>query len=164
MTKTQHGQIMDCVSYLWADEEKEGLDEWLQIINLPKLFNENRKHVVMTITTKVLDESMSAFRPQSTAKENLPHLSHISRKPEDLEMEFKTAACTELKMMLAMELCQSQTDQEGKEFVQWYKNKKTTACCIHLLYQVDQRKRTFPAIQDRQNLQRPAHRTALQGN
>ena len=42
MTKTRHSQIMDCVSYLWADEGKEGLDEWWQIVNLPKLFNENR--------------------------------------------------------------------------------------------------------------------------
>ena len=93
-------------------------------MNLPKLFNENRKHVVMTSTTKVLDESMSTFRSQSTAKGNLPHLSHISRKPEDLGTEFKTAACAELKMMLAMDLCRSRTDQQGKEFIQHYKNKK----------------------------------------
>ena len=38
MTKTRHNQIMDCVSYLWADEGKEWLDDWWQIINLPTLF------------------------------------------------------------------------------------------------------------------------------
>ena len=100
-------------------------------------------HVVMTSTTKVLDDSMRALRAQSTPKGTLPHLSHISRNPEDLGTEFKTATCAKLKMMLAMELCRSRTDQQGKEFVQCYKNKKNTACCIRLLHQVDKRKRTL---------------------
>ena len=43
---------------------------------------------------KVGEESMSAIIFRTTANGNLPHLSYIIRKPEPLEKEFKTVACS----------------------------------------------------------------------
>ena len=44
---------------------------------------------------------MSAFRPQTRKTGNLPHLSFIMRKPEDLGTEFKVTADTAMNMRLA---------------------------------------------------------------
>lgn len=41
---------------------------------------------------KVLDETMSAYRPRTTKSGTLPYLSFILRKPEPLGTEFKTLA------------------------------------------------------------------------
>ena len=41
--------------------------------------------------------------------------------------------------MLALEICRSKNDPNGREFVQKYKGKKTTACSIRLLKASDQR-------------------------
>ena len=56
-------------------------------------FNTNRHDWVAASGRKVLDESMSAWRPQTTKTGGLPHLSFILRKPEPLGTEFKTIAC-----------------------------------------------------------------------
>ena len=55
-------------------------------------FNENRRRIIQAPNIKVLDETMSAFRPQTRKFGNLPHLSYILRKPEPLGTEFKTMA------------------------------------------------------------------------
>lgn len=56
-------------------------------------YNENRINWLAASVVKVLDESMSAWRPRTTKAGGLPHLSLIARKPEPLGTEFKTVAC-----------------------------------------------------------------------
>jgi hypothetical protein len=56
--------------------------------------NKNRHDWVAASARKVLDESMSAWRPKTTKTGGLPHLSFILRKPEPLGTEFKMIACT----------------------------------------------------------------------
>ena len=52
-------------------------DEWWQIAGGIDGFNENRKRVVLADIIKILDELMSAFKPQTTKTGDLPHLTHI---------------------------------------------------------------------------------------
>ena len=72
-------------------------------------FNESQHHFIAASSTKVLDESMSACKPRTTALGDLPHISYVIRKPEPLGTEFKNAACPHLKVMLNLEI------QRGEE-------------------------------------------------
>ncbi len=56
----------------------------------------------------VLDEIMSAWRPQTTPTGGLPNVSFIPRKPEPLGTEFKTVCCGVTGVMLFVEV------QKGK--------------------------------------------------
>jgi len=67
-------------------------------------FNMNRKRHVRASLVKTMDESMSAFRPQTRSTGNLPHLSYIMRKPEDLGTEFKVVACPVTGILLYLEI------------------------------------------------------------
>ena len=66
-------------------------------------FNMARKNIYASFM-KVGDESMSAIRFRTTEKGNLPHLSHIFRKPEPLGEEFKTVACSITGVVIFVEL------------------------------------------------------------
>jgi hypothetical protein len=83
-------------------------DPWWQIRPLVDKFNENRKAKVAASVYKVMDESMSSFRPQTSKTGNLPNLSYILRKPKPLGTEFKNIVCGTTRIMLALEI------QEGK--------------------------------------------------
>lgn len=64
-------------------------DPWAQVRLLIDGFNANRKQTLAASILKVLDESMSAFRPRTSATSELPNISFILRKPEPLGTEFK---------------------------------------------------------------------------
>lgn len=70
-------------------------DPWNAVLGLVNGFNDNRAQNVAASYTKVHDESMSSYRPTTTALGGLPFLSYILRKPKPLGTEFKTCACTE---------------------------------------------------------------------
>jgi hypothetical protein len=60
-----------------------------------------------TITSSlwdILDESMSSYRPRTTATGSLPNISFIFRKPEPLGTEFKCAACPIIDTMKCLEI------------------------------------------------------------
>jgi hypothetical protein len=77
-----------------ADPNDEGAhDPWNMIMLMVEGYNANRHSWVAASIRKVLDESMSAWRPQTSKSGDLPHLSFILRKPEPLGTEFKTIAC-----------------------------------------------------------------------
>ena len=132
MKQYRFKEIKHMVSYLWVDPKKEGHNAWWQIIRVEDLLTENRKQNILSSNIKTLDESMSASRPQTLATGNLPHLSHILRKPEDLGTEFKNLACAQIYVMLCIEICRDKNDPNGKQLVDVYK-KKTTACCMRHL-------------------------------
>ena len=81
---------------MWSDASKKEQDDWWMLANLSKEFLESRKKYVQLCNIKVMDESVSTFRPQSSPTGNLPHISHILRKPENLGTELKTVACPHL--------------------------------------------------------------------
>ena len=79
-------------------------DEWAQLQGLVNDFNKTVKRNYSESDQKCLDESMSPWKPQSSATGNLPHLSYIMRKPK----EFKLVACAATGIMLHLEI------QQGK--------------------------------------------------
>jgi hypothetical protein len=89
-------------AFLWAfqdktkadPEDEENYDPWNLVLLMVDGYNANRHDWVAASIRKVLDETMSAWCPQTTKTGGLPHLSFILRKPEPLGTEFKTIACT----------------------------------------------------------------------
>jgi hypothetical protein len=75
---------------------------------------------------------MSAFEPQTRKTGNVPHLSHILRKPQDLGMELKDTACAKLLIMLAIELQRSRHDRTMTEFYA-ETGKQHSACTLRLM-------------------------------
>jgi len=94
---------------MWASPEKKPVDDWWMISSCIDDFNQNRKKQVNASFVKTMDESMSAFRPQTRATGNLPHLSFILRKPESLGTELKVIACPLTGIILFLEI------QKGRE-------------------------------------------------
>jgi hypothetical protein len=76
-------------------DAKSSGDPWYPIGLLVDGFNDNRSYNFAASYFKVLDESMSAYRPRTTQYGGLPHLSFIGRKPEPLGTEFKVSNCQE---------------------------------------------------------------------
>lgn len=85
-------------------------DPWYMISNFVKLFNENRYLKVAASNVKLLDETMSAWRPRKSKLGGLPNISFILRKPEPLGTEFKTGCCSETGIMLWMEIQRGKTE------------------------------------------------------
>ena len=112
MKKYRFKEIKRFISYSFEnlDKKEAGTDPWWQIVDLFEEFNKNRRETLASSIIMVIDESMSAYRPQTTAKGNLPHLTFCARKPEDLGTEFKTVACTETGIMKYVQLCRKRTD------------------------------------------------------
>jgi hypothetical protein len=65
-------------------ELKELGDPWWQFEDAILQFNNNRRLRVQSFPWLVVDESMSAWRPRTTATGGLPNISFIVRKPEPL--------------------------------------------------------------------------------
>jgi hypothetical protein len=138
MKKYRFLQIKKYMSHLYYNKTKENIDPWWQIIDIFDDFNETRKKRVQASNNRTCDESMAAFRPQSRATGNLPHISHIERKPEDLGIELKACACSELQIMLSLEIQRAKDDMTVDEFFSETK-KKHTACTLRLLKAASQR-------------------------
>ncbi len=74
-------------------------DPWYMISMLIEDFNNNRGKMVAASVVKLLDESMSAWRPRKSKTGGLPNISFILQKPEPLGTEFKCMACSETGIM-----------------------------------------------------------------
>jgi hypothetical protein len=75
-------------------DNDESFDPWNMVKLLVDGYNNNRHDWVAASVRKMLDESMSAFRPRTSKTGCFPNISYILRKPEPLGTEFKTIACT----------------------------------------------------------------------
>ena len=100
MTRTRFNEIRHYMAFVFADKTREGKDDWWQVLGGIDGFNENRKKTVQAPNIRVLDESMSAFRPRTTKTGNLAFLSFVLRKPEPLGSEFKTLGATLIGMWI----------------------------------------------------------------
>ena len=67
MSKHRHAQIRKYLPFIFANEtkEKEG-DPWWQVQDGIEEFNETRRTNLHSSIRKVLDESMSSFRPRTS--------------------------------------------------------------------------------------------------
>ena len=79
-----------------------------------------------------VDESMSAYRPQTTCLGNLPFLSYIMQKPEDLGTEFKVSADAVLGVMSFIEIQKGRVAISNADFVESLGH-KTAACTMRLM-------------------------------
>jgi hypothetical protein len=78
----------------WAFQDKSKDDDpWNMIMLMVDGYNASRHSWIAASARKTLDESMSAWCPQTSKAGGLPHLSFILRKPEPLGTEFKVIAC-----------------------------------------------------------------------
>ena len=80
---------------------------------------------------------MLAFCPQTMKTGDLPHISHIECKPEDLGTELKVVACPVIGMCLYLELQEGKEPMRQKEFTD--ELKVTTACTVRLVKYTMQR-------------------------
>lgn len=94
-----------------------------------KKFPQNRHANVAASFIKLVDESMSAWSPQTSKTGGLPHISFISRKPEPLGTEFKTGACSKVKIGLVLEIQENAAAMSQKE----PNNLIPTAACAYRL-------------------------------
>ena len=81
---------------------------WQQFSSAVNEFNKIRKQNITSSYKKILDEIMSAWRPQTSKNGGLLNISYIIRKPEPLGTEFKTVYCLMTSVMMYMEI------QQGK--------------------------------------------------
>jgi len=87
----------------FSDIDKSSDDPWYMVSKWIAEFNNNRAKTVAASVIKLLDETMSAWRPRKDKTGGLPNISFILRKPEPLGTEFKSMACSVtgiLKMFL----------------------------------------------------------------
>jgi Transposase IS4 len=116
MTENRFKQLRVYFAYHFAEPKSESMDPWWQLRNGINEYNNNRQQNVIASSTKVIDESMSAFRPQTTKTGNLPNLSYVERKPEDLGTEMKVVACSTMGLCLYLEIQEGKMAMREKEF------------------------------------------------
>ncbi len=92
------------MSYLFTNDSKKETDEWWPIQDKVDKYNKNRQNTILTGLLKVFDESMLAYQPQTMKTGNLPHLSHIVLKPENLGTKLKVTADCTTQMLIHLEI------------------------------------------------------------
>jgi Transposase IS4 len=132
MTRNRFREIRKWIPFLFADDKNKETDDWWQFSGAINLYNENRARRIISSTVKVLEESMSAFRPQTTKNGNLPHLSYIERKSENLGTEFKVVADSVLGCCLYLEIQKGSKLMKESELVS-PKLKVQAACTARLI-------------------------------
>jgi len=113
-----------------TEAEKKG-DEWYKIGLLVDGFNYNRKQTIASSCTYTLDESMSAFKPRTSAFGRLPNISLRQRKPRQIGTEFKDIACTVIGVILFVEIMRARLVMHKKQY--YDKFGATVACTIRLM-------------------------------
>ena len=102
MTFQRFKEIREYFPKGFENLDRKSQDDWYQIDHLVKGFNESRSKFVAAAIRKVFDESMSQWKPRTTEKGRLPHLSFVLRKPRPLGTEFKTVACAETGQFISL--------------------------------------------------------------
>ena len=123
-------QLKKYFVYAFCDSNADkSADKWWMIRGFVDGYNENREKYVASGFILILDESMSAWCPQTTKTGGLPHISFILRKPEPLGTEFKVAADSATEIFTHLEI------QEGKEPMRAKSVGRlgATASCTHRL-------------------------------
>ena len=127
MTKSRFKDIRSMIPYLFADESRKPDDSCWKFSKAVDDYNKHRADTVLASFLKVMDETMSAYRPQTTKTGTLAHLSKVDRKPEDLGTEFKVIADLATGMCLYLEIQRGKKGMSDAQFTD--KLKATSLCC-----------------------------------
>ena len=127
MTLHRFNDLKLHLPYMWADEGLKGTDDWWKIVRVFDWYAENRRRTVHASNTKLVNETMFAFRPQTQKDGNVPHLSYVQRKPENLGVKVKSCAALRPRVFLSLEIQRSKDDLNGREFLEEAQAKKTSA-------------------------------------
>ena len=119
-------QFRKMIPTIWQVADPTDTDPWCQFRGAIENFNLIRKLDIFTSEIRILDESMSAFRPRTTKLGGLPNISYILRKPEPLGTELKTSVCPTLNIMTFLELCEGKEGMKNKAF---HRSLGATAAC-----------------------------------
>ena len=111
---------------LWEEDQNSATDPWWRFSSAVRDFNAIRKDLILPSEIIAVDESMSAFRPQTTSTGGFPNISFIARKPENLGTEFKSSVCPVLGVMMFLEL---QRGKHGMTGHKYFKDIGATASC-----------------------------------
>ena len=126
----RHRQLRKYCIYAKARLDKINTNQWEWFAQAVEDFNDVHARLVRNGMTKVLDESMSAWRPRKDKLGGLPNISYIFRKPKPLGTEFKTMVDADTGVMVHLEV------QEGKDAMRSKEHHAqlgaTAACCVRL--------------------------------
>ena len=111
---------------IWEEEQHRCTDPWWKFSRAVDDFNAIRKEMILPCEIISLDESMSAFRPQTTKTGGLPNISYIARKPENLGTELKTGVCPVLGVMMFLEIQRGKGEMTGHKY---FRDIGATASC-----------------------------------
>lgn len=132
MSETRFKEIRKYASYAMLSTTAAAAgDPWARVRGAIDGFNERRRDIFRMPCIIIMDETMSAWAPQSSKTGGLPHLSFIIRKPEPLGTEFKTTADGATGCMTAMEIQEGRDRMRDKAHRDGH-TKQTTACIMRL--------------------------------
>ena len=109
-------------------EGEKNTNPWWRVGYLVHSFNQNRQNTVASSRVKTLDESMSAYRPQTRKTGNLPNISFILRKPEPLGTELKTVASKGSNGPIIY--AEIQEGKEGMKSKHFFNTHGATSSCV----------------------------------
>ena len=101
---------------IWEADHHAGKDPWWKFQSAVDNFNNIRKTMLLPSEVLCIDESMSAFRPQTTKTGDLPNISYVTRKPENLGTEFKTCACPVTGILSFLEIQRGKGQMNGHKY------------------------------------------------
>ena len=120
MSLARFQKIRKFLSKCFVDPTVTENDPWWHIIGGVNQFNNIRKCTFTRVPVLVLDESMCTWRPRTTKRGGLPHLTYETRKPESLGTEFKTTACGTTGCLLSLEIMRGCESMEKQLFNKTY--------------------------------------------
>ena len=82
MPRNRFHLLKKAVPFAFADLTTKQKDVWYMVTPVVKGFNENRRRTIRAGRVLTIDELMVAFRPRTSKRGGLPHLSFIMRKPK----------------------------------------------------------------------------------
>ena len=84
MSRNKFNFIRSNFTYCYAKFDKNGTDPWWLVLDGIENFNKIRNQLLRHAPVLVVDESMSAWVPKTTARGGLPNITYVQRKPETL--------------------------------------------------------------------------------
>jgi len=85
-------QFRKYVNLIWEDENLKETDEWWRFQPAVDEFNDIRRIRILSAFWMIVDDTMSAYRPRTSATGKLPNISYIFRKPEPLGTFFRCSS------------------------------------------------------------------------
>jgi hypothetical protein len=133
MPRNRFDLLKKTVPFAFADLATKQKDVWYMVNPVVKGFNENRRRTIRAGRVLTIDELMVAFRPRTSKRGGLPHLSFIMRKPKPPGTEFKCVADGSTGIMLFLELQEGAGRMGTRAYVKETRS-KIAACGLRLAF------------------------------